>query len=253
MIAVPTNRRSPFAAAAGLLAAALTIALLVGATSAVSASGPASAASASGAQTAANETTLTVGDATVEPHANDTVRLSLDRVPEGLAGFEVTLAFHSNATGSFAGARYPEDYQPTTDPEIGEAGRTITLEAADLGNVVRPGATNVTLAYVSVTGHENGTAKLTATDLQVDADGGSKVQPAVEAGTLSVGSAARGAGSARTAGQQGSGSGATGGQADAGGAPGTPGGSPELATGLQIAAVVAVAGLAGLALFVWRD
>lgn len=246
MISVPTNRRSPSATLAGWLAVALALALLAG------------AAGASGAQTAANETTLTVGDATVEPQANDTVRLSLDRVPEGLAGFEVTLAFDSNATGSFTGARYPEDYQPTTDPAIDESGRTITLEAADLGDVVTPGATNVTLAYVSVTGHENGTAKLDATDLQVDADGGSKVQPAVEAGTLSVGSAPRaaGSGSAGSAGQQGSGSGATGGEQDPGAAPGasgTQGGAPELGTGLQVGAVVAVAGLAGLALFVWRD
>ncbi|SFS11269.1 hypothetical protein SAMN05216559_3822 [Halomicrobium zhouii] len=261
MISVSTNRRFPLTTWGGLLAAALILAVLVGAASAASASGPASAAGVSGvpgasdAQTAANETTLTVGDATVEPHANDTVRLSLDRVPEGLAGFEVTLAFDSNATGSFTGARYPEDYQPTTDPAVGESGRTITLEAADLGNVVTPGATNVTLAYVSVTGQENGTAKLTATELQVDADGGSKVRPAVEAGTLSVGSAASGggSGSAGSAGQQGSSSGATGGQEDAGAAPGVSGGSPGLATVLQIGAVVAVAGLAGLGLFVWRD
>ncbi|MCU4801938.1 hypothetical protein OB920_16280 [Halobacteria archaeon HArc-gm2] len=267
MIPVSTKRRSLPTTSAALLAAALALALLAGAAGAASAasvSAPPSAADASGvpgasgAQAAANETTLTVGDATVEPHANDTVRLSLDRVPEGLAGFEVTLAFDSNATGSFAGARYPEDYQPTTDPVIGESGRTITLEAADLGNAVTPGATNVSLAFVTVTGSENGTAALTVTDRQVDADGGSKVRPAVEAGTLSVGSAARGAGSGsgEAAGQQGSGTGATGGHGDAGAAPGTPGaagGASGLATGLQIAAVVALAGLAGLALFVWRD
>lgn len=258
MISVPTNRQSPTPTTAGLLAAALALALFAGAVGMVSAAGASSVTAASDAQAAANETTLTVGDATIEPHANDTVRLSLDRVPEGLAGFEVTLAFEANATGAFTGARYPEDYQPTTDPAVGESGRTITLEAADLGNAVTPGATNVTLAYVSVTGSENGTAELTATDLQVDADGGNKVQPVVEAGTLSVGSAAHaaGSGSAGSAGQQESGSDGTGGQHEPGAAPGTSGasgGTPELATGLQIAAVVALAGLAALALFVWRD
>lgn len=207
----------------------------------------------------ADETTLDVGDAAVEPGENGTVRLSLDRVPDGLAGFAVTLSLDDPDAATVTGAGYPDDYQPTTDPAVDESGAAVTVEAADLGATVEPGATNVTLAVIDLAGEASGTAELAVTEAQVDADDGSKVDPTVDPGTVAVGPAA-------VDGSDGDGETAGGGAADAdgsaddgspdesGGNGGGGGGAvPPATTGLGIGALAVLAGLLALGVFVWRD
>lgn len=248
MIYLSTNGRSSRAAVAACLITVLAVgALVVTFTAAVGAATPTGEAATNGATngTAANATTLTVGDATVEPRSNATVRVSLDRVPAGLAGFEVTLSLDAADVATVTGARYPDGYQPTTDPAIGESGRTVTLEAADLGKTVEPGATDVTLAFVTISGVGDGTAALDATEVQVDADDGGRVDPAVDAGTVGVGAGASDVASGA--------SGDSGGPQDPDGngldAASVPGG----ATGLGLGALVLAAGLVGVGVLVRRD
>ena len=142
-------------------------------------------AGATGTQ-AANDSTLAVADATVEPNEKTRARVTLDEVPAGLAGYEVTLELRSTGVANVTGASYPDAYQPTTDPDIGPDGRTITLEAADLSGQVEPGATNVTLATVNVSGVEPGATEFVVSDLQVDADDGSRVAPSFDPGAVRV-------------------------------------------------------------------
>jgi len=151
--------------------------------------GLASVPASAGATQAANDTTLAVADATVDPDEDARARVSLAEAPAGLAGYEVTLELRSAGVANVTGASYPDAYQPTTDPDIGPEGRTITLEAADLAGQVEPGATNVTLATVNVSGVESGATRLVVTDLQVDADNGSRVAPSLDSGAVTVGSA----------------------------------------------------------------
>lgn len=143
-------------------------------------------AGASAATAPINGSTLAVTDTTVERNAKARVRVSLDRVPAGLAGYELTLRLRSESVANVTGASYPDDFRPTTDPQIGASGQTVTLEAADLSSQIEPGETNVTLATVNVSGVKSGTARVVVTDFQVDADNGSRVNPTLDAGKITV-------------------------------------------------------------------
>jgi len=208
-----------------------------------------------GAAQPANETTLTVTDATVEQDRTTQVRVRLDEVPDGLSGYEVTLRLQSAGVGTVTGASYPDGYQPTTEPEIGDDGRTITLEAADVSGEVGPGATNVTLATVNVSGAGSGTTELAVTDLQVDADDGSRVEPSTDAGSLAVGTDESGESTTNEATGTTTSSGADAmATADDGSSPtgdATTESPGDAGPGFGIAAALAV--LAGLAAFALRD
>ncbi len=238
MIYQSTDGRSSRAAVAAWLITVLAVCVLVwAATVTVGAATATGEVATNGATngTAANATTLDVGDAAVGTGGNATVRVSLDRVPTGLAGFEVTLSLDAADVATITGARYPDGYRPTTDPAIGESGRTVTLEAADLGETVEPGAADVTLAFVTLSGAGNGTAALDATGVQVDADDGSRVDPTVDAGTVGVGASA----SDVASGASGDGGGPQGPDGNRFDAASVPGG----ATGLGLGALVLAVGV----------
>lgn len=131
--------------------------------------------------------TLTVADATLEPDTETTVRVALNAVPAGLSGFEVRLELQSAGAATISGADYPDRYRPTTDPRIGPEGQSITIEAADLGTEIQPGATDVTLATVTVAGNATGHTTLAVASAQVDDDDGGRVDPTTVAGDVAVG------------------------------------------------------------------
>lgn len=135
----------------------------------------------------AAEGTLVVSDASTDLDASATHRVALTDVPDGLAGFEITLALDSEDVATVTGAGYPDHFGMTTDPARGSEGRTITVEAVDLADEITAGASNVTLARVDVTGVDAGETDLRVVDLQADADGGRPIEPSLEAGTLTVG------------------------------------------------------------------
>ncbi|WP_226040629.1 hypothetical protein [Natrinema sp. DC36] len=139
------------------------------------------------AATPATESTLVVTDSTVEPGTTATHRIALTDAPDGLAGFEFTLELSGNAA-TVSNASYPDAYGLTTEPITSADGRSVTVEAADLTDEVTPGATDVTLATVEVNATETATGSTTlrVTDSQVDADDGGRIEPALEAGTLTV-------------------------------------------------------------------
>lgn len=146
----------------------------------------AGAATATATSTAA-EPGLVVDDATVESGERATHRIALTDAPDGLAGFELTVELSGDdGTATIANASYPDQYGPTTDPVVSADGQSVTVEAADLTDEVTPGASDVTLATVEVNGTDTGSTALEVAELQVDADGGDRIKPSLEAGTLTV-------------------------------------------------------------------
>ncbi|KDE59862.2 hypothetical protein EL22_16345 [Halostagnicola sp. A56] len=171
---------------------AVTMAILVAvgsaAIGAVAVAGAESVPSATvGSQDAATDPTLVVSNGTVDPASNATHRIALTDAPEGLAGFEVTLALETEGVATIANASYPDRFALSSDPVVTSDEQTITLEAIDLDDAVTPGETNVTLAAVDVSGVDHGVTDLRVSDAQLDADGGDSIDPARAAGTLTVG------------------------------------------------------------------
>lgn len=170
----------------------VTVAILVAAGSAaigpVAVAGAESTSSATvGSQDAAADPTLVVSNETADPQSTATHRISLTDAPEGLAGFEVTLALEADGVATIGNASYPDRFGLTTDPVVSADEQTVTVEAIDLDDAVTSGETDVTLTTIDVTGVDHGETDLRVSDAQLDADGGDPVDPSRAAGTLTVG------------------------------------------------------------------
>lgn len=102
-----------------------------------------------------------------------TIEVTLPEVPDGLSGYQLTLEVDA---GTVTGASYPDAFQPTTEPSIADDGRSVSLEAADVSNAVRPGDGEVVLATVSVA-DPGERPSVRVTDGAIDADGGDRIDP----------------------------------------------------------------------------
>ncbi|GGL34778.1 hypothetical protein GCM10009037_18000 [Halarchaeum grantii] len=148
--------------------------------------GPSGAASPSGAAADASATpTVRVANAELAANGTATADVVLTEAPEGLAGFALDVRVAGDAA-RISNASYPDTFGLTTDPAIGDDGRRVTVEAADLRERVQPGASDVVLATVELSGVAPGAVNLSVEPRQFDADGGAAVEPATDAGTVTV-------------------------------------------------------------------
>jgi hypothetical protein len=156
------------------------------------------AVAAAGTATAQTEQpTVAVTDGTTAADGTTTVGVVLTDAPDGLSGYYLELTVENPDVARVESAGYPDAFGLTSEPEIGSDGATVTLEAADVEGAVDPGATDVTLATVTVGGAAPGDVELTVEPRQFDADDGSAFTPATGAGTVTV--AGSGGGDAPTA------------------------------------------------------
>jgi len=141
-------------------------------------------ASIAAAQT--GEPAVSVTDAELDTSDTATVDVVLTSAPNGLAGYNLELSVDDPDVARIEAASYPDRFDLTTDPDIDEAGETVTLEAADMGSTIDAGASDVTLATVEIAGDAPGDVKLSVEPRQVDANDGDRIRPAARAGTLIV-------------------------------------------------------------------
>jgi hypothetical protein len=135
---------------------------------------------------AADGTALTVESATVSPGETTTVAVVVTSAPAGLAGYDLTVTATDGAV-TVVNASYPDGFGLTTTPEVSADGTSVRLEAADTGGHVEPGASDVTLATLTLRGESAGEVRLSVTPLQVDADDGARLDPSIDPGRLVVG------------------------------------------------------------------
>jgi len=135
---------------------------------------------------AQEEPTIVVDDATVDAGERATVDIVLTETPEGLAGYELTVTLDGDADAQITGAAYPDDLGLTSDPAVDADGQSVRLEGADLAEQIQPGAEAIRLATVNVSAQGAGQVTVDVSNVQVDADGGARVSPAVQAGRLTV-------------------------------------------------------------------
>lgn len=130
--------------------------------------------------------TVTMGDATVEPGETTTVPVVLASAPDGLSGYNLTVAVSDTDLATVEGATYPDALGYTAAPAVAADGSAVRLEAVDLDSAIQPGATDVTLAFVEVAGREPGDVDLSLSVTRLDDDDGSTAQVAVTDGTVAV-------------------------------------------------------------------
>lgn len=131
-------------------------------------------------------TELSVAGGTVDRAETTRLRVALEGISGGLAGYEIDLQFETAGVANVTGASYPDAFAHTTEPAIADDGQSVTLEAVDLDDEVRPASTDVGLATLTVTGVDDGETAVHARDVQLDADDGARIDPTVEPGTVVV-------------------------------------------------------------------
>lgn len=188
---IPTNLRAQFDRAIVPLVATVLAILLMASLTAVALT-TVSTVGAAADQSTTDRPTVDVATKTLENGETATVAVTLSSAPEGLSGYKLDLAA-DGAVARIDSVSYPDQFGLTTEPTIVDDGRTVTIEAADLDGEIEPGATNVTLAHVNVTGVEPGNATLAVEPVQFDGDDGSKIDPTTEPGVMTVGATDGGA------------------------------------------------------------
>ncbi len=87
---------------------------------------------------------------TVPTHAVTQFRLFLDQALLGLSGYNVTVEIENSSLAQVTGVIFPSWASPANTTHLPSG--TVAIQAADLGDQIHPGATNVLLATINLTG-----------------------------------------------------------------------------------------------------
>ncbi|KUG10026.1 cell surface protein [hydrocarbon metagenome] len=120
---------------------------------------------------------LTVG-------ATGTYQVMLTSVPEGLAGFNLSVILAEPTVGEIVSMELPG--WATLNRSSPLPADTVWIEAVDLGKSVQAGATNVLLCEVTVRGDQPGISAIQVQPIQIDADGGGIIAPDPVAAVIAV-------------------------------------------------------------------
>lgn len=131
--------------------------------------------------------TLMLGSGSVKVGSTLEIPIILDNVPQGLAGYIMTVFL---VTGAVA------DIEKVTLVTVREAGvvniasdkKSVTFQAVDFSHAVVPGNSNITLARVAFKGVKKGTSIICAQIDRLDADGGADLLlvTKIEQGSLKI-------------------------------------------------------------------
>lgn len=202
----------------GVVAAVLAVAAAGAGTAAVAQDGP----------------TLEVGDGEVPVGGETTVTVTLTEAPNGLAGYNLSVAVGPNAT--IVGGSVNDEMLLTNVRVVDD--RRIYLRGIDLNDTVGNGTGAVTLGTVTVRGDTESVVSLEASTVELDNDVGESAARSVRNGSLVVGNPTAGgsAGGSADGTESANGSGSPGGS-------GTPGLVATMAIATVLLGVVVLAGV----------
>jgi|GEM_PF-4985838 len=134
---------------------------------------------------ASEHATMSVADATVTNGETATVAVTLSEAPDGLAGFDVIVEVDDPGTATISDAAVDSGMSPS-NASIASDGASVQLRAADGNKQFQAGDGPFTVATVSLRSEAVGETTLGIAVDQVDDDDGSRIDPAVDGGRLTV-------------------------------------------------------------------
>ncbi|WP_321428971.1 leucine-rich repeat protein [uncultured Methanolobus sp.] len=123
-------------------------------------------------------------DAEVIDGQTTEIVISVDSLPDGLSGYELTVDIGDPAIAEIVGIEYP-DWVSISDNSSLPNG-SIYIKAVDGNNAIEAGAEDVVLATLTVNGKDMGTTNFTLGVKRLDDDIGSQINATLEIGTLEV-------------------------------------------------------------------
>ena len=131
--------------------------------------------------------TVSLGSATVALGSSVQIPVVLDRAPQGLSGYIVTIWLVDPTVAKIEGVEFVA-FSYASRAEISPDGSSVEIRAADLGAAVGPGDTDITLARLTLRGLAEGTSELALQLNKFDADDGTDLLPStgVARGSITV-------------------------------------------------------------------
>jgi hypothetical protein len=113
-----------------------------------------------------------------------------DSLPNGLSGFNISVALGDPAKAEIVGILFPSW---AGDPPVLAFKSSVPADSGwvtvvDISNTIKPGASNVELATLRIRGDVNGTTGLLITKIWIDDDNGNSVPYSLVNGTITIGS-----------------------------------------------------------------
>jgi PKD repeat protein len=112
------------------------------------------------------------------------INITVSSLPEGLSGYNFTVAIDDPAVAEIVDIKYPAWANLTENSSL--PGSSVYLKTADITSQVEAGKENIVLATITVSGNEMGSASLTLDVHRFDDDNGSEIEAEIAAGTLEV-------------------------------------------------------------------
>ena len=109
----------------------------------------------------------------------------IDRVPEGLSGYNITVIIENPLVAEIVDASYPDWVSFSSIYPSLPAGY-VNLMASDLTGTLRPGGTNVELGYLTIRGLSQGASALTMNVNKMNTQSGDTIVPSLSGATVTV-------------------------------------------------------------------
>jgi|GEM_PF-5934168 len=133
---------------------------------------------------ATEHATLGVGDGTVASGETTTVAVTLSAIPDGISGFNATVALADPAGTTITDGEIDRGFG-LRETTVSDDGSSVGLKGVDIGQQYQAGDGPVRLGNVTV--RADATTRLVLAVDQVDGDNGGRIDPATSAGRIAVG------------------------------------------------------------------
>jgi len=120
----------------------------------------------------------------MQPGSSQDVQIVMDKVPAGLAGFDITISVSDPEIAEITAVSFPSWGQLPMNYSVPSS--SVWIKTVDLENKVVSGDTNVLLGTVTLSGKKEGTTELYIPKTKISADGGSPIDPNVIKGSIKV-------------------------------------------------------------------
>lgn len=150
------------------------------------------AAVASGAAVAADhDAAITVENGTVAPNETAELSVAVDRVPDGLSGFDLTLTVADGSVARVENASVAPPVDDVANVSVSDDGTTVRVAGVDGADAVARNDTEVRLATVTLRGEATGETRLAVGAVNgLQSDGGERIAARTTDGTVTVEGAA---------------------------------------------------------------
>lgn len=118
--------------------------------------------------------------------SSQNVQIMMDKVPDGLSGFYITVWVSDPEIAKIAEASSPSWNMITKNSTSSVPSSSVWIRAIDIGRKVEPGAINVSLGNITLNGTKIGTTNLSIQPHEVDNDNGNAINLAIVQGQINV-------------------------------------------------------------------